>query len=105
MHPEEVEWRLGCDDSRQWRERAACRSADPEPFFPVGGLSRLQIRQAKQICHSCQVQRTCLAWALRHSVIDGIWRGSTQDERLALLGPLTRHERSPQLAPRQRRTQ
>jgi WhiB family transcriptional regulator, redox-sensing transcriptional regulator len=95
------------DDSDQWRERAACRGADPELFFPVSetGPSGLQIGRAKQICHACQVQRTCLAWALRNFVTDGIWGGSTQSERLALLGHLTRHERSLPLAPRQRRTQ
>jgi len=95
------------DDSSQWWERAACRGADPELFFPVGeaGPSGLQIGQAKQICHACPVTGTCLAWALRNSVTDGIWGGSTQGERLALLGHLTRHERSPRLAPRQRRTQ
>jgi len=94
-------------DSSQWRERAACRCADPELFFPVSetGPSRLQIWQAKQICHACPVQWMCLAWALQHSVTDGIWGGSTQSERRALLGHLTRHERSLLLAGRQRRTQ
>jgi len=94
-------------DSSQWRERAACRCADPELFLPVSetGPSRLQIWQAKQICHACPVQWMCLAWALQHSVTDGIWGGSTQSERRALLGHLTRHERSLLLAGRQRRTQ
>jgi len=95
------------DDSSQWRERAACRRSDPELFFPVTetGPSQLQIGQAKQICQACPVQRTCLAWALRNSVTDGIWGGSTQIERRALLGDLTRHKRSHLLAPRQRRMQ
>jgi len=94
-------------DSSQWRERAACRCADPDLFFPVSetGPSRLQIWQAKQICHACPVQWMCLAWALQHSVTDGIWGGSTQSERRALLGHLTRHERSLLLAGRQLRTQ
>ena len=94
------------DSTSQWRERAACRRADPELFFPVSeaGPSRLQIWQAKQICHACPVQWMCLAWALQHSVTDGIWGGSTQGERRALLGHLTRHERSLLLAPRQPRT-
>lgn len=67
------------DDSSQWREQAAWRGADPELFFPVSetGRSRLQIWQAKQICHACPVQCTCLAWALQNSVTDGIWGGST----------------------------
>jgi len=55
------------DDSSQWRERAACRSTDPELFFPVSetGPSWLQIWRAKQICRACPVQRKCLAWRCR----------------------------------------
>lgn len=107
MQSAEVEWRVVYDDSNQWRERAACRSADPELFFPVSetGPSGLQIWQAKQICRACPVKGACLAWALRNSVTDGIWGGSTQSERRALLDHLTRHERSLRLAPRQRRMQ
>lgn len=75
------------DDTREWMQRAACLCADPELFFPVSetGPSQLQISQAKQICHACPVQRMCLAWALQHSVTDGIWGGTTQGERHALL--------------------
>jgi WhiB family redox-sensing transcriptional regulator len=107
MQSAEVEWRVVYDDSNQWRERAACRRVDPELFFPVSetGPSRLQIWQAQQICHACPVQRTCLAWALQNAVTEGIWGGSTQSERRALLGHLTHHERSLLLAPRQRRMQ
>jgi len=107
MHAEEVEERVLYDDSSQWRERAACRCADPELFFPVSetGPAQLQIRQAKQICHACPVQGTCLVWALQNSVTDGIWGGTTQIERRALLGHLTRYERNLLLASRQRRTQ
>jgi WhiB family transcriptional regulator, redox-sensing transcriptional regulator len=107
MQHAEVERRVVYDESNHWRERAACRGADPELFFPVSeaGPSRLQIGRAKQICHACQVQRTCLTWALRNSVADGIWGGRTQNERRALLGHLTRHEPGLRLAPRQRRPQ
>jgi WhiB family transcriptional regulator, redox-sensing transcriptional regulator len=107
MQSAEVEWRVVYDDSNQWRERAACLCADPELFFPPSetGPSGPQIWQAKQICHACPVKWACLAWALRNSVTDGIWGGSTQSERLALLGHPTRHQRSLPLAPRQRRMQ
>ena len=107
MQSAEVEWRVVYDDSSRWRERAGCRGADPELFFPPSetGSSGFQIWQAKQICQACPVKGTCLAWALRNSVTDGIWGGSTQSERLALLGHPTRHQRSLPLAPRQRRMQ
>lgn len=69
-----------------WREGAACRTADPELFFPVGrtGPALLQIDQAKRICRTCPAQPQCLAWALRHQVTDGVWGGTTEDERRTL---------------------
>jgi WhiB family transcriptional regulator, redox-sensing transcriptional regulator len=93
------------DNSNQWRDQAACRRADPELFFPVSEADPAahQIWQAKQICDACPVEGPCLAWALRNSVTDGIWGGSTQSERRALLGHLSRDERTLRLAPRQGR--
>lgn len=46
-----------------WREGAACRTADPELFFPVGttGPALLQIDQAKRICQTCPAQTQCRA--------------------------------------------
>ena len=70
-----------------WRVRAACAGTDPELFFPVGetGLSQTQIWEAKQVCHACPVQWTCLAWAVLHGMDEGIWGGSTASERRAML--------------------
>lgn len=66
-----------------WRALAACRTADPELFFPVGSAGPMlpQIERAKRICRACPVQSDCLSWALRHSLIFGIWGGTTEDER------------------------
>jgi WhiB family redox-sensing transcriptional regulator len=78
------------DDESLWRDSAACRGADPELFFPLteSGRSLVQIRQAKQICRVCQVQRVCLTWALQHAMSDGIWGGSTETERRAIVADL-----------------
>lgn len=75
-------------DSRRWRDRAACRGTDPDLFFPVSdaGPSRDQIWQAKQVCRACPVQWKCLTWALQNAVTAGIWGGTTERERQALLG-------------------
>ena len=35
--------------------------------------------------HECRVQRACLTWALRHAMSDGIWGGSTETERRAIV--------------------
>jgi len=66
-----------------WRDQAACRTGDPELFFPVGGTDSFlpQIREAKTICHTrCPVMEICLAWAIETRVTDGIWGGLTADE-------------------------
>ena len=75
------------DDESLWRDSAACQGADPELFFPLteSGLSLVQIRQAKQTCRVCQVQRACLTWALQHAMSEGIWGGSTETERRAIV--------------------
>jgi WhiB family transcriptional regulator, redox-sensing transcriptional regulator len=49
-----------------WRSLAACRSADPDLFFPISssGQSIEQAAEAKAICAGCRVQRECLAGAV-----------------------------------------
>lgn len=75
----------------RWRQRAACQGHDPELFFPLSetGPAKVQIWNARQVCDACPVQRACLSWALQHGVTDGIWGGSTESERRAMLGQLT----------------
>ena len=66
-----------------WRSAAACRSADPELFFPISdsGKSLEQVAEAKAICAGCPVRRECLAFALRTGQVYGIWGGTTTHER------------------------
>src|SRR6516225_10850624 len=70
----------------EWRDRAACRDADPELFFPDGDTrsARAQVKMAKLICRGCPVSATCLGWALASGQA-GIWGGLTEDERHRLL--------------------
>ena len=69
----------------QWRLFAACRSGDPELFFPISdsGPGREQTARAQAICAACQVRRECLAFALQTGQIHGIWGGTTEHERAA----------------------
>jgi WhiB family redox-sensing transcriptional regulator len=39
------------------------------------------MEEAKRICRGCPVQIQCLAWALASGVTDGVWGGTTPDER------------------------
>lgn len=69
-----------------WRNDAACRDADPDLFFPIGttGPALSQIGEAKRICRTCPAQTQCLAWALDNGVTDGVWGGTSEDERRAI---------------------
>jgi WhiB family redox-sensing transcriptional regulator len=68
---------------RNWREAAACRSADPDLFFPISslGTSLEQVSAAKAICATCLVRRECLAFALATRQVHGIWGGISETER------------------------
>ena len=52
-----------------WRDKAACLTADPELFFPVGntGPAVDQIDKAKAVCARCTVTEMCLQYALETS--------------------------------------
>jgi len=69
-----------------WGSRAACRSADPELFFPVSGTgpSLAQIAEAKTVCARCEVRSECLALALATGQVYGIWGGTSPEERAVL---------------------
>jgi WhiB family redox-sensing transcriptional regulator len=88
--------------SGPWRSAAACRSADPELFFPISdsGPALNQTAEAIAICATCRVRRECLAFALRTGQVYGIWGGTTEHERAAarrrtVSEPPVTHERHP----------
>lgn len=85
-----------------WRERAACLTADPDLFFPISdsGTGVKQEEKAKAVCARCPVQSECLAFAQRTAETDGIWGGQTPRERLLTAGARPRDAR-----PRIRRAQ
>ena len=70
-----------------WQEEAACQSEDPELFFPLGedgDGNVVQIARAKAVCFNCPVASSCLDWALRGKIPDGIFGGLTSPERKKL---------------------
>ncbi|MFC6880456.1 MULTISPECIES: WhiB family transcriptional regulator [Actinomadura] len=71
-------------DEEHWTDHAICRGADPDLFFPIGYTAEVlqeQQRAAKAICANCPVTADCLSWALRVGEPDGIWGGTTPEER------------------------
>lgn len=84
----------------EWRHRAACRSVDPDVFFPVpvAGLAfRTRVAVAKAVCGGCPVREACLAWALVHQP-DGIAGGLTEQERCTERGRRARARRRARIA-------
>jgi len=73
-------------DSRSWLEQAACRTEDPELFFPIAnaGPALAQVAAAKAICGRCPVQELCLSYAMTTGQDSGIWGGLTETERRSL---------------------
>lgn len=76
LHPEGTIWY----QDTSWKERAACRDADPAIFFPqAGGV--LAAQQAKAYCEACPVQGECLEFAASNAMRYGIWGGRTEKQR------------------------
>ena len=69
-----------------WRDQSACRDTDPDLFFPVGttGPAIEQIENAKAVCRVCDVQKSCLEYALVTNQDSGIWGGTSEEERRAI---------------------
>ena len=74
---EELRNALAFDDLA-WHDRANCKGANADLFFPERGAST---RTAKGICRECQVRRECLEFALRSGEKFGIWGGLSERER------------------------
>ena len=75
--------------TKDWRADSACREEDPDLFFPVAGegtpAGKAQYAEAKTVCARCPVRADCLAYALDSGLDDGVFGGTTPDERRQLL--------------------
>jgi WhiB family redox-sensing transcriptional regulator len=73
-------------DAETWRTDAACRSTDPDLFFPVGttGIALDHIAAAKATCATCVVQAPCLEFAIETNQDSGVWGGASEEERRTL---------------------
>jgi WhiB family transcriptional regulator, redox-sensing transcriptional regulator len=84
--------------SASWMSRAACRQADPELFFPIAtvkGPAARQVEAAKAVCTACAVCAICLSYAFA-TMPDGIWGGTTMEERRAARRRLFRRQANAQ---------
>ncbi len=86
---------LGTRARMEWLRSAACVGEDPELFFPVGttGPALREIEEAKRVCARCPVTPECLDWALDNGPMSGVWGGTCEEERDALLRTGQEHAR------------
>ncbi|MFE6228930.1 WhiB family transcriptional regulator [Cellulosimicrobium sp. NPDC057862] len=81
----------GVFDPQAWAPSSACRRADvdPELFFhpegETGRARRTRESDAKKVCADCPVRALCLDYALERREQYGVWGGTGEEERAALL--------------------
>jgi WhiB family transcriptional regulator, redox-sensing transcriptional regulator len=80
------------DYATDWRADGACRSADPELFFPIAA-GVVAVRKALRICAGCGVRQQCLDFAMQNGEMNGVWGGTTAEERIRARRALLRRAR------------
>lgn len=74
-----------------WQVKAACRGPQGTAvFFPPSNFERKDEKEdresrAKAICSGCLVRKACLEYAIAIKELHGIWGGTNEIERKALL--------------------
>jgi WhiB family transcriptional regulator, redox-sensing transcriptional regulator len=77
---------IAAEHLAEWWALAACQYADPDLFFPVSGMGpvRAQLVGAKAVCARCPVRSDCLRYALAAGPVQGVWGGTSEEERRLL---------------------
>ena len=57
---------------------AACKDKGVELFFEFDSS---KIKEAKKICADCEIKDLCLDFAILNQETNGVWGGTTPDER------------------------
>jgi WhiB family transcriptional regulator, redox-sensing transcriptional regulator len=85
-HKTDVRHKTDVSPQADWWSHAACRTADPELFFPISavGPATAEIATAKAVCARCGVRRECLTFALATRQVHGVWGGTSPEERQVL---------------------
>ncbi|MGI5135672.1 WhiB family transcriptional regulator [Streptomyces sp. CA-106110] len=63
-----------------WRQRASCRGADVETFFPLPN-ERAAVERALELCCRCPALTPCQQYAISRRERYGIWGGLTEEAR------------------------
>ncbi len=62
----------------KWMANGLCADKPPALFFPSDGVG---VEKAKLICEECDVQATCLEYALANRIDHGVWGGTSERQR------------------------
>jgi WhiB family redox-sensing transcriptional regulator len=73
------EWELQDKDDR-FKDRAACKNADPNLFFPEKNATK-SFKEAAAICKTCPVSEDCLRFAMNNQIQYGVWGGLSPKQR------------------------
>lgn len=60
---------------------ALCKGQDPRLWFPSQGGSH---ERAKAVCQVCPARADCLDWAMQTNERNGVWGGTSPNERALL---------------------
>jgi hypothetical protein len=66
-----------------WRDNAACRTKNPELWFPNPG-NVTAVRDAKAACFGCPVMYQCAQGALVRGEETGVWGGLSEGQRTTI---------------------
>lgn len=72
-----------------WQDHALCLQVGGDHWFPEVGEST---RAVKAICSACPVTDACLSYALAIPDLNGIWGGTTAQQRSRIRGRRNRGE-------------
>lgn len=75
--------------------RQLCATVDKDWFFPdefedTQSVMSLKVMNAKAVCIACPLTKACLEYALKTPSLEGIWGGTTKEERQRLRKKLRR---------------
>jgi WhiB family redox-sensing transcriptional regulator len=62
-----------------------CAGENPDLFFPEKYTNHKAVQIAKEICGDCWMKKECFEYAVQIPNLEGIWAGTTPQERKRLL--------------------
>ncbi|MGH9088806.1 MAG: WhiB family transcriptional regulator [Acidimicrobiales bacterium] len=65
-------------EPQPWMDQAVCTTVDPDLFFPSESM---KATRPLDVCSRCRVRQDCLEYAVETGPVDGVWGGTTANDR------------------------